>query len=410
MDTNYFINLSINKDYKPSFKNKRIAYFGFLEYMTVTEFIEILDDVKAKYVKSYLDYTIDYLVLSDKMYNYYTKNKYMSNNSFKYIDLNITVSKGRMNVISESMFLEICNRNEYNTIITPKYIGKMIFSPLKDYIVTGLISTGFDYVYDELVQICALKVHNHEIVDKFIYTICPLNEISNRILNHYNISNKEYILGNTLEEGMIKYINFIGDLPIISSNAYLKNEYLFYKYYTATLKTIHNNYCDIMILSSNVFPNTKTSFKNIMKFLSIKDTIYDENLLVNTCMKFFYIYEALIKKPSYMELTQYEFNPFKNRNFHLEGMFETINRKKVTEIITKCGGKVTTNITYSLKYLILSNDEYINYINNNTSKKQKRVINFNTNGKNIQVISENIFNYMLYHYNLERIHSKYRNY
>ena len=121
MDTNYFINLSINKDYKPSFKNKRIAYFGFLEYMTVTEFIEILDDVKAKYVKSYLDYTIDYLVLSDKMYNYYTKNKYMSNNSFKYIDLNITVSKGRMNVISESMFLEICNINEYNTIITPKY-------------------------------------------------------------------------------------------------------------------------------------------------------------------------------------------------------------------------------------------------------------------------------------------------
>ena len=111
-----------------------------------------------------------------------------------------------------------------------------------------------------------------------------------------------------------------------------------------------------------------------------------------------------------MELTQYEFNPFKNRNFHLEGMFETINRKKVTEIITKCGGKVTTNITYSLNYLILSNDEYINYINNNTSKKQKRVINFNTNGKNIQVISENIFNYMLYHYNLERIHSKYRNY
>lgn len=92
-------------------------------------------------------------------------------------------------------------------------------------------------------------------------------------------------------------MNFIEDLVIITPDALIKNTLIFYLYYQATLRTMNNNYVDILQLSGNIFPNIKKiSIDNVSKKLKINLNCNQTNSNeLSWCEDIYKCYEVLKK-------------------------------------------------------------------------------------------------------------------
>lgn len=80
-------------------------------------------------------------------------------------------------------------------------------------------TTGLSPLYNELIEISAIKYEGAKKVDTFSTLIKPKNKISSTITNITGISNKMVENAPTVEKVMPELIKFIGDSTIVAHNA-----------------------------------------------------------------------------------------------------------------------------------------------------------------------------------------------
>lgn len=101
---------------------------------------------------------------------------------------------------------------------TPKKYNPSV-KKAKDYVVLDFETTGIRPGADQIIQVGAVKYHNHEQVDVLNQLVNPLRAISSRITSLTGISNEMVKNEPTMDRVLLQLIDFIGDLPIVAHNA-----------------------------------------------------------------------------------------------------------------------------------------------------------------------------------------------
>jgi DNA polymerase III epsilon subunit family exonuclease len=86
------------------------------------------------------------------------------------------------------------------------------------YVVIDLETTGLSPSKNEIIELAAIKVINDEITDKFSSLCKPKRKITPHITNINGITNDMAADAPNIEEIIPKYVEFIGELPVVGHN------------------------------------------------------------------------------------------------------------------------------------------------------------------------------------------------
>lgn len=73
------------------------------------------------------------------------------------------------------------------------------------------------------------------------------------------------------------------------------------------------------------------------------------------------------------------------------GTLERMTRKEVMQIVVDLGGINGNSVTAKTNYLILGNNDYCPLIKDGKSNKQKKAEELKLKGKDIEILTENVF-------------------
>ena len=136
--------------------------------------------------------------------------------------------------------------------------GKQRNEYVPDYVLYDLETTGISSLYDEVIEISAVKVRNGKIVDEFSELVNPGRHIPYAASKVNNISDKMVEKELTFEKVLPEFLAFVGDDVLAGHNiASFDMKFLYRdceKYFGQTLT---NDYIDTLAIAKQCFPKWK---------------------------------------------------------------------------------------------------------------------------------------------------------
>lgn len=296
----------------------------------------------------------------------------------------------------------------------------------KDYTVIDIETTGYDARYDEIIEIGAIKVRDHKIVDKFESLVKPsswycdeeLNCLDDFIIELTGITNEMLELAPFLDNILPDYVDFIDDDILLGHNVHFDINFLYDVMLEKLNHEFSNNFVDLLRLVRRIYPDFKnhkldTVATNLNvditnkhrslrdceitydSFIILKDHIKKENIdLEKLFMKKYY---SSGKKS--IDLTKIQTDNIVFDKEHLlfnkfctfTGKLEKMTRKEAAQIVVNLGGYCLNNVTKKTNFIILGNFDYCFNIKGDKSSKLKKAEAFILEGLDLQVLSEDVF-------------------
>lgn len=294
--------------------------------------------------------------------------------------------------------------------------GKSTIDLLNDYIVFDIETTGLDSTYDEIIEIGAIKVHNNTIISTFNSLVKPQYEIDEYITELTGITNEMVKDAPTIEEILPDFMKYIGSDILIGHNVNFDINFIYDNLYRNKYDVITNNFIDTMRIARKLLPElSHHRLIDLANYFEIDST--DNHRSLKDCEITMEVYEdlkylALEKYPNIEEFkalfkkhknnfkasdivsTKTAFdvdNLFYDKYVAITGTLEKMLRKEAMQIIVDLGGYVEDNVTQKTNYLILGNNDYNPILRGKKSSKLIKAENLRLQGKDIQIISENVF-------------------
>ena len=136
--------------------------------------------------------------------------------------------------------------------------GKQRREYVRDYVLYDLETTGISSLYDEVIEISAVKVRNGKIVDEFSELVNPGRPIPYAASSVNNISDKMVENARSFEKVLPEFLAFAGDDVLAGHNiAGFDMKFLYRdceKYFGQTLT---NDYIDTLAIAKLCFPEWK---------------------------------------------------------------------------------------------------------------------------------------------------------
>jgi DNA polymerase-3 subunit epsilon len=308
--------------------------------------------------------------------------------------------------------------------------GKSLTYIPKDFVVIDIETTGLDPNFDNIIEIGALKVRDHKIIDEFqslvkppkmdIYTedaaVAKPYYIDDFITNLTGITNEMLEKSPEIENVLPNFIDFVGKEILVGHNIHFDINFLYDASMNLLDHSLDNDFLDLLRVSKKAYPdlpNHKLStvsqllgINAITKHRSLADCEITHNCIVATTnyMKSKGItIEDLFHQnrtwPSSIDLTQLKattdtINPdhlFCNRNVTFTGALEKMSRADAAQLIANLGGNCLNGVTKQTNFLILGNFDYVSSIKNGKSSKLKKAEELILKGHDLSIISENVF-------------------
>ena len=119
-----------------------------------------------------------------------------------------------------------------------------------EYVVFDLETTGLKaHEGDSIIEIGAVKMKNGKILDRFDLLINPGILISDEISGITSITNEMLKGKGNEKDGVMKFMNWVGDLPMVAHNARFDLSFLEMAYLKYDLGRINNIIIDTLALS-----------------------------------------------------------------------------------------------------------------------------------------------------------------
>lgn len=326
--------------------------------------------------------------------------------------------------------------NDLQSKPRPKRIdkGNSIIDIIKDYTIIDIETTGLDPVYNEIIEISALKIRNNEIVDKYDTLVKPrqaflvdddaidfcvedgekVQYIDEFISELTGITNAMLGKAPDISEVLPSFNEFIGKDILIGHNINFDINFLYDNYIGYLQTPLTNNFIDTLRIARKVLPELEHHRLDDLIEYFYKET-RNEHRALNDCILTNKIYNELSK----IVLSKYDdIDNFKqqfirkqkkakditsqNTEFDIDhplyqkvcvftGTLEKMSRKDAMQIVVNLGGICGDNVTAQTNYLILGNNDYCKNIKDGKSNKQKKAEKLKMSGQDIEIISENIF-------------------
>lgn len=297
--------------------------------------------------------------------------------------------------------------------------GNSLLAFPDDYVVVDLETTGYSPLYDNIIEMCALRIRNNKIVDQFTSLvnkdccICIDRFISDLTGITQNMINS----APDIKDILPKFIDFIGSDIIVGHNVNFDINFLYDESMRETGKPISNNFVDTMRISRRLHPDQqhhrlsdlseRYSIDNSGAHRSKRDCeitklCYDS--LKNDVLETFGSLDEFIKQKSprnnhtvhAKDITSenHEFDeshPLYGKICVFTGALDRMTRKEAMQIVANIGGINADSVTKKTNYLILGCNDYCKNIKDGKSNKQKKAEELQLKGNDIIVISEDVF-------------------
>lgn len=295
--------------------------------------------------------------------------------------------------------------------------GKSTIDLLSDYIVFDIETTGLDSSYDEVIEIGAIKVKNNKIVSKFNSLVKPKNEIDEYITELTGITNEMVKDAPTIEEILPDFMNYIGNDILIGHNINFDINFIYDNLYRNKFDVLTNDFIDTMRISRKLlselphhrlidlakyFKIDSTNNHRSLKDCEITMNVY-ENLKEIALQKYDNVdefknafkkhkKEGLRAKDIVSTNTEFDVdNLFYDKYVAITGTLEKMLRKEAMQIIVDLGGHCEDGVTKKTNFLILGNNDYNPILRGKKSSKLIKAETLKLEGKDIEIISENVF-------------------
>lgn len=289
-----------------------------------------------------------------------------------------------------------------------------------DYVVIDLETTGFDYNWDDIIEMAAIRYRNGVEVERYAQLIAVDYSLPSFITDLTGISNEMLSGCPHIEEAIQDFSQFIGDDILIGHNVSFDMRFLNNAYHNYMNKPLDNAYIDTMRISRKLFPNwdhhrlcdlaeyyglshdhahrsvvdcdvTNRCYRKMRESILIQDT--EENFIKRAT------YHSHRIKASDIKANTDEFNPdhpLYHKNVVLTGALSQMTRAEAMQLVANCGGICGNGVTKDTNYLVVGTSDFISATEGKKTAKILKAEKMMAQGYDIALISEaTFFDYIL---------------
>lgn len=298
--------------------------------------------------------------------------------------------------------------------------GKSIISFPDSFVVLDLETTGLDSLYDDIIEICAVKVSKGSIEKTFSSLVNPRIHIDEFIEELTGITDDMVKDAPYIEDVLPSFLSFIGDQVLIGHHVSFDVNFL-YDSCTYYLKTsFPNSFVDTMRIFRKLHPeldhhrlSDMTEYYSVpvsrnhraeadcLSTLSCFNELHNEVLIRYPDEESFC---ELFKPHNYnldlssitTEKTSFDSsNPFYQKHCVFTGALERMSRREAAQLVADFGGIPDNGITKQTNFLILGNTDYCSNIKNGKSNKLRKAEEYILKGLDLTILSEQVFYEMI---------------
>lgn len=293
--------------------------------------------------------------------------------------------------------------------------GKSLLLFPEDYTVVDIETTGFDPMFDEIIEVAGIKYRGGNEVGRFQSLVKPDDGIPDYITALTGISNEMVADAPTIEDVLPRFLEFIGEDLVVGHNVHFDVNFIYDYAEDFELKPFSNDLVDTLRLSRRLCPELQSHKLSALaahfgvepdgEHRALADCVTTQK-----CLSAMEIYAAqnggipesaedLYRKLSKTIVAETsDFDPdslIYGRTFAFTGKLERMTRKEAMQAVVNAGGHCTDGVVAETNYLVLGNNDYCKAIKDGKSAKQKKAEKMKLNGADIESISESVFCDML---------------
>lgn len=293
--------------------------------------------------------------------------------------------------------------------------GKSLLLFPEDYTVVDIETTGFDPMFDEIIEVAGIKYRGRNEVGRFQSLVKPDDGIPDYITALAGITNEMVADAPGIEDVLPRFLEFIGEDIVVGHNVHFDVNFLYDYAEDFELKPFSNDLVDTLRLSRRLYPELQSHKLSALaahfgvepdgehraladcvttqKCLSAMDAYAAQNGGIPESAEDLYrkLSKTIVAETS-------DFDPdslIYGRTFAFTGKLERMTRKEAMQAVVNAGGHCTDGVVAETNYLVLGNNDYCKAIKDGKSAKQKKAEKMKLNGADIESISESVFCDML---------------
>ena len=296
------------------------------------------------------------------------------------------------------------------------YKGQSLVLFPEDYTVVDIETTGFDPMFDAIIEVAGIKYKGKNEVDRFQSLVKPdYNEIPDYITELTGITNEMVADAPSIKEVLPRFLKFIGEDIVVGHNAHFDVNFIYDYAGYLELKPFSNDFVDTLRLSKRLYPELKShKLSALAAHLDVEadgeHRAFADCVTTQKCLSAMDAYAAqnggipalaedLYRKLSKLVVAETsDFNvdsPVYGRTFAFTGTLERMTRKEAMQAVVNAGGHCTDGVVAETNFLVLGNNDYCKAIKDGKSAKQKKAEKMKLKGSDIETISERVFYDML---------------
>lgn len=297
--------------------------------------------------------------------------------------------------------------------------GTSLLTALTDFVSLDIETTGLSPMYDEIIELGAVKYRDGKPVDTFSSLVKPESPVDPFVTQMTGITNEMLKDAPSLFTILPVFIDFVGDDTIVGHNVNFDINFIYDACAVVGLPPFANDFIDTMRLARRMykdFPNHKLD--TLIDHFGLERRTLHRGL--GDCELTAECYQRMIadteafeeaikivhrkrnrKKQSLKELVAAEGlenpdSPLYGKVCVFTGALESFTRKEAAQIVVNIGGVVGDRITKKTNFLILGNNDYCKSIKDGKSNKQKQAEKLIAEGADLAIIPESVFLDILY--------------
>lgn len=296
------------------------------------------------------------------------------------------------------------------------YKGKSLVLFPEDYTVVDIETTGFDPMFDAIIEVAGIKYRGKKEVGRFQSLVKPdYNEIPDYITELTGITNEMVADASSINEVLPRFLEFIGEDVVVGHNAHFDVNFIYDYSGYLELKPFSNDFVDTLRLSRRLYPELKShKLSALAEHLGVEPDgehrAFEDCVTTQKCLSAMEACAAqnggipALASSSYSRLSKMivaetsDFDvdsPVYDRTFAFTGTLERMTRKEAMQAIVNAGGHCTDGVIAETNFLVLGNNDYCKAIKGGKSAKQKKAEKMRLSGADIETISESVFYDML---------------
>lgn len=332
--------------------------------------------------------------------------------------------------------------------------GSSIIDFPEEYIAVDVETTGFDYQFDEIIDIAALHVKGGEVIGRFCSLVQP--SVSKCIISLGRIQalgygsfsdvpddvfealSKERLIPESVtdytgitdemvraappaEQVMPAFCDFVGDHILVGHNVHFDINFI-YDACQRCGRTLANDFIDTMRISKKVFPQLEHHrLSDLTAHMGIAvDRAHRAEADADAARKCFEGMKKAVLSGKTVDEFRSEFLPRKSQNYRASlrsvtadpggfdethplygkfvvftGALSAMGRREAFQTVADLGGHPEETVTKKTNFLVVGEDEFAKSRRNGKTSKMKKADAYREKGQDIVTLSESTFFQML---------------